>query len=502
MTGNDLSLVAVLDRGHREAMMLISENALGQQLHQDLRARVITAGYTLALERLADVGLIAEVNRAINREGAETMASDVRPIVEELVRDAIVDQATDIHLCCREGSGMALFRVHSRMYPYRNYDVATCEQIAGYLYTQMADSRTRSIGTFSLDSKSMSCMVRTTHNGTHYKLRYKFIRLADGWDVIIRVLAVETAGMPSKTFEELGYAFSQVQQLELSAARSIGLIAITGPTGSGKSTTVKAAMEFDPNRRFRKRYSVEDPVEYKIFMVSQISIQRSDHEEEDDSNAALLGTLRDILRADPDEVLVGETRDRATASIVGDFVLTGHKLYTTLHTSSAFGALLRLNRLGLDRHILADRQFISAVAFQRLLPIVCPHCSLPANQVLPVSKLKVLQGRFGISTDAVRCSSEDGCSKCRHRGVIGSTVVAEIVTPDKIIRQFIAEGRDEQAEDYWRKSRRAGYDEADMTGKTAYEHALYKVSQGLIDPRDLEREFEPLEGYELVEASQ
>ncbi len=502
VTGNDLSLVAVLDRGHREAMMLISENALGQQLHQDLRARVITAGYTLALERLADVGLIAEVNRAINREGAETMASDVRPIVEELVRDAIVDQATDIHLCCREGSGMALFRVHSRMYPYRNYDVATCEQIAGYLYTQMADSRTRSIGTFSLDSKSMSCMVRTTHNGTHYKLRYKFIRLADGWDVIIRVLAVETAGMPSKTFEELGYAFSQVQQLELSAARSIGLIAITGPTGSGKSTTVKAAMEFDPNRRFRKRYSVEDPVEYKIFMVSQISIQRSDHEEEDDSNAALLGTLRDILRADPDEVLVGETRDRATASIVGDFVLTGHKLYTTLHTSSAFGALLRLNRLGLDRHILADRQFISAVAFQRLLPIVCPHCSLPANQVLPVSKLKVLQGRFGISTDAVRCSSEGGCSKCRHRGVIGSTVVAEIVTPDKIIRQFIAEGRDEQAEDYWRKSRRAGYDEADMTGKTAYEHALYKVSQGLIDPRDLEREFEPLEGYELVEASQ
>lgn len=502
IVGNDLSLVAVVDRGNREAMLLVSENALGQRLHLELRNRVLDAGYTLALERLADVGLIADINRAINREGGDAKASDARPVVEELIRDAVNDQATDIHLCCREGSGMALFRVHSRMYPYRKYDVDTCEQIAGYLYTQMADSRTRSIGTFSLESKSLSCMVRTVVNGTHYKLRYKYIRLADGWDVIIRVLAVETAGLPSKTFEELGYAPSQIQQLELSAARSIGLIAITGPTGSGKSTTVKAAMEFDPNRRFRKRYSVEDPVEYKIFMVSQISIQRSDHEEEDDSNVALLGTLRDILRADPDEVLVGETRDRATASIVGDFVLTGHKLYTTLHTSSAFGALLRLNRLGLDRHVLADRQFISAVAFQRLLPIVCPHCSVPATDVLPESKLSLLQAKFAIYIDTVRCSSEDGCSHCRHRGVIGSTVVAEIVTPDKVIRQFIAEGRDEQAEDYWRKSRRAGYDEADMTGKTAYEHALYKVSQGLIDPRDLEREFEPLESYELVESSQ
>ena len=118
-------------------------------------------------------------------------------------------------------------------------------------------------------------------------------------------------------------------------------------------------MEADPNRRERKRYSVEDPVEYKIFGVSQISVQRDDHEEEVDSITALLGTLRDVLRGDPDEVMVGETRDPATASVVADFVMTGHKLYTTLHTSSAFGAILRLNRLGLDRHILADRHFIS-----------------------------------------------------------------------------------------------------------------------------------------------
>lgn len=502
VTGNDLSLIAVVDQGNREALLLVSENALGQRLHLQLRSRVIDAGYSLAGERLADVGLIADINKAINRESTDSKSSDARPIVEELVRDAILDHATDIHLCCRESSGMVLFRVHSRMYPYRNYEVDTCEQIAGYLFTQMADNRTRSIGTFSLETKSMSCMVRTTVNGTHYKLRYKFIRLADGWDVIIRILAVETAGMPSKTFAQLGYEPSQIKQLEMSVARSIGFIAFTGPTGSGKSTSLKASMEFDPNRRFRKRYSVEDPVEYKIFMVSQISIQRSDHEQEADSNLALLGTLRDILRGDPDEVMVGETRDKATADIVGDFVLTGHKVYTSLHTSSAFGSILRLHRLGLDRHVLADRQFISAIAFQRLLPVLCQHCCVPANEALPEEKLKLLQAKFGLNTDNIRCSVETGCSECQNRGITGSTVVAEIVTPDKVIRQCIAEAKDDQAEIYWRQSRRTGYDDADMTGKTAYEHALYKVSKGLIDPRDLETEFEPLESYELVEASQ
>ena len=406
VTGNDLSEVAALDMGDREAMLLVSEGALGQPLHKNLRRRLGEAGYTLTQERLADVALIADINKAINREGADNKASDVKLIVEELIRDAITQQATDIHLCCREKSAMVLFRVHSRLYPYNGYDVDTCDQMAGYLFTHMADPSSRSTGTFSEALKSMSCMIRHTVNGSQYKLRYKFIRLADGWDVVIRILAVEIAGSASKTFAELGFEATQIKQLELSVARSIGFITFTGPTGGGKSTSLKASMEFDPNRRFRKRYSLEDPVEYKIFLVSQISIQRSDHEEEEDSAKALIGALRDILRGDPDEIMVGETRDRATASIVADFVLTGHKLYTSLHTSSAFGAVLRLARLGLDRHILADRQFISALVFQRLLPVLCEHCKVPSRNVLGEEKLRLLEHKFGLNPDHIYCSTE------------------------------------------------------------------------------------------------
>jgi len=498
VTGNDLSHIVIGDLGNREAVVLVSEQSLGNRLHVDTRQKLITAKYSIALERIAPVAVITDLNKAINGNGSDEKASDAKPIVEELIHAAIDDGATDIHLCCREKTGMALFRVHSRLFPNHQYGVEQSKQMVGYLFTQMSEPKTRSHNTFSVENKSMSCMVKMRFNGTDYKLRYKYIRLVDGWDVIIRILAVETLNERNKRFEDLGYEVSQIKLLTQCVSRSIGLIAFLGPTGSGKSTSLKICMEADPNRRQRKRYSVEDPVEYKIYGVSQISIQRDDHEDQLDSIKALNGTLLDILRGDPDEVMVGETRDASTASIAADFVLTGHKLYTTLHTSSAFGGILRLDRLGLDRHVLADRQFLSALAFQRLLPVLCEHCKVPATTVLPAEKLELLEAKYSLDTAKIYCSAERGCEHCKGRGITGSTVVAEIVAPDKVIRKFIAEGKDEEAEIYWRQSRKTPFDDPDMTGKTAFEHALYKISQGRIDPRDLEREFEPLAVYELV----
>ncbi|WP_242201903.1 MULTISPECIES: ATPase, T2SS/T4P/T4SS family [unclassified Pseudomonas] len=501
VTGNDLSHIVVGDLGNREAVVLVSEQSLGKPLHVDTRQKLITASYAIAFERIAPVAVITDLNKAINGNGDDDKSSDAKSLVEELIHAAIDDDATDIHLCCREKTGMALFRVHSRIFPNRQYGVEECKQMAGYLFTHMSEPKTRSHNTFSLENKSMSCMVKMRFKATDYKLRYKYIRLVDGWDMVIRILAVETLNERNKTFEDSGYEVSQIKLLKLCVSRAIGLIAFLGPTGSGKSTSLKICMEADPNRKQRKRYSVEDPVEYKIYDLSQISVQKDDHEDQIDSIKALNGTLLDILRGDPDEIMVGETRDASTASIVADFVMTGHKLYTTLHIFSAFGAILRLNRLGLDRNVLADRQFFSALAFQRLLPVLCDHCKVPATEVLPDEKLQQLQEKFGLDISKIYCSAESGCEHCKGRGITGSTVVAEIVAPDKVIRNFIADSKDEQAEVYWRESRVSAFDDPDMTGKTAYEHALYKISQGRIDPRDLEREFEPLEVYELVEVS-
>lgn len=498
ISGNYLSGLAVLDLGGRDVVLLVAEKFVGQPAHMQLREYLSKEHYKLTDERLADVAVIAVLNEAIGQKSNDAAASDVSAIVEELFSSSVTQKATDIHLCCREKSGMALLRIHSRMFKYRRFDVETCQQMAGYMFSIMADARTQSIGTFSLENKSMSCMIRFAHDGLSYKLRYKYIRLADGWDVIIRVLPMEIPGQSTKSFADLGYEESQIRLLELSVTKSIGLIAITGPTGSGKSTTLKTMMEFDPKRHLKKRYAVEDPVEYKIFGVSQISIQRSDHEQEDDGKA-WGGVLRDILRGDPNDIMVGETRDKATAKIVADFVLTGHKIYTTLHTASAIGSVLRMSRLGLDRQVLSDRQFITALIFQRLLPVLCSHCKKPARKVLPTRTQHLLTQKFQLNLDSIYCCNEAGCEHCGQRGIVGSTVVAEVLTPDKVLRQHIAEGNDDKAEQYWRNSRTAAFDESDMVGKTAFEHGLYKVSLGLIDPRDLETEFEPLESYEVVQ---
>lgn len=507
VAGNDLSAIAVLDFGQREAGILVSESAVGQRLHLEIRRRLTEASYTIKQENLATVSLLADLNGAISKAMIDAMASDVKPLIDEIVHEVVHQEATDVHICCREKSGMVLSRLHGRIRQHKSFDVTTCEQMAGYMFTNMAEARSRSRGTFSLEAKSMACVIKVMVEGSSYKLRYQFLKLADGWDVVIRLLRVETPGERNKTFLELGYAPSQIKQLELAVARAIGLIAITGPTGSGKSTTLKTMMEFDPKRLLKKRYSVEDPVEYKIFGVSQISIQRDNHDLENGGQDNFNGALRDLLRADPDDIMVGEVRDNQTAQMTADFVLTGHKIYTTLHTNSAIGSVLRLNRLGLDRYILADRQFLAALAFQRLLPVLCPDCKRPARDVMDPAELDLLTYKFSLDPNGIWCSSDTGinhetgepCQTCRQMGVIGQTVAAEIIVPDRVLRQYVAEGRDEMAESYWRQSRKTAFDDPDMTGKTAFEHALYKVSLGEVDPRDVASVFEPFETYELMD---
>lgn len=496
--GNDLTAIAVLDIGGRESIILVSDSCAAKALHLSVRDKVLATGFKIKEDRLAETALIAEINEAINSSNLiKSESSDVRPIIEELVNLSITKKTSDLHICCREKSAMSLQRIHSRLFQHRAFDVETASQLATYMFTHMADARSRSTSNFSLQKKSMSCMIGHSFDGTQYRLRYKYLRVADGWDVVIRILPMDK-GESAKSFIELGYEASQVELLEMSVIRSIGLIIITGPTGSGKSTTLKTMMEFDPKRRLKKRYSVEDPVEYKIYGVSQVSVQREEHANEDDYKD-FKGTLLDILRSDPNEIIVGETRDKAVADIVADAVLTGHKMYTTAHTASGMTTPKRLERLGIDRAIQSDRQFYAALMFQRLLPVLCPKCKVPASKVLSAKKQTVLENKFGLNIEKIYCSHEDGCPHCNGLGIVDSTVVAEVIVPDSVIRKHIADGNDDLAELYWRQGRKTAFDDPDMRGKTAFEHGLYKISRGIIDPRDLEVEFEPLEVYELVE---
>lgn len=487
IVGNDLSIFAVMNYGDSRVGFFVHERHIGTKKFVSIQDKIKEKS-NLLFVRIADPTLIAELNGAVNEKIDENVSSDVGTICRQIVGDAIDAGATDIHICCRKdfSTAMVLNRIHGRIHQYRKLEPNTADQVAGHLFYDSEPTSRRPVN-FTITQNEASCVIKHVHKREPYKLRYQFAQTSDGWDLIIRILPIGEG--KKRTFKELGYSESQIRLIELSVRQSIGLVGILGPTGSGKSTTLKTMMEFDENRRFKKRYSLEDPPEYKIFGVSQIPVQDGD----------FATALKRLLRSDPDDVMVGETRDPETASVLADAILTGHKLYTTLHTGSAIGAYTRLSRLNLDRNIMADRQFVAVMIFQRLMPVLCQHCRIKINKVdnFGEYKLNLLHRKFRLNLDEVYCAKEEGCEHCRA-GIAGSTVVAEVVVPDAGLRRFIADGDDDGAERYWRQSRTSAFTDPDMTGKTAFEHAIYKVSRGIIDPRDVESEFQPFETYEVV----
>ncbi|PRP68499.1 hypothetical protein BUE93_22120 [Chromobacterium amazonense] len=495
--GNDLSQACVLDMGQREAGLLLSENAVGQDVHLRTREKILANGYELKMENIATVALISDLNNAISRSGNDEKASDVKPLIDEILHDAILRSATDIHLICREKTAEFKFCIFDELIAYRFYEPSVCEQIAGYLFTVMADARSRSQNSFSLESNSLSYVILYKWRDKGFKLRVKQLKAANGWDVVIRLLPLGSYAEKKKTFADLGFEASQIEQLNEIVACKIGIMAITGPTGSGKSSTLKAALDGDPNKKRKKRYSIEDPVEYEIEDMTQISIQRDDHKE---SVSSFSGALKDLLRAAPKDIMVGEIRDADTARLTADAVLTGHKIFTTLHTNSAMGFYGRMNRLGIDRHTLADKQFVAAVSAQRLIAVLCEHCRKPAKENLSSAQQTILTERFGLKLDGIYVRHHDGC-ECCEGGVVSQTVVAEIIQPDDEMRELILNGRDNEAEKHWRRKRKARFDEPDMTGKTVLEHALYKASQGLVDTQEIARIFGPLHLHEVIEGT-
>lgn len=508
--GNQLSMIAVVDFGTKEYGLFVVDGQLGGKLHESVREKLKSWGGVMRVERRADVAFIATLNNAISSSGKDANASDSSLLIKELYESAFDVNGSDVHLECRkdtDGNGFAVlkYRIHSQMVTRRQYSVPQADAMVAYMFTHMSDRTSLSDPTFRPDAKSQSCMVPMKgKDNREYKLRLKYITLADGWDLIARVLPAQAE--EARSFEQLGYEKSQIDLMRNAVCKSIGLTVICGPTGSGKTTTLKTMMEFDPARGRRKRYSVEDPVEFKIFGVSQISIRRNDHDD-DGSSAQFLGVLRDVLRGDPDDVMVGEVRDSETAKLVSEFVLTGHKIYTSIHSSGAIQTYLRLNCLGVHQTIMTARDYASIFMFQRLLPTLCPKCKIKLVDFLgenPKSELqktaKEIEYYFKLNLDDIYVANHSGCDQpgCFH-GVSGTTVVAEVFMPDPQIRQMISESKYDAAEVYWRKTRKTAYDDPDMTGKTAFEHALYKMSKGLIDPRSIEAEFEKISTYERID---
>ncbi|WP_051303327.1 GspE/PulE family protein [Comamonas composti] len=483
----------LLDSSHALAHVLTCETAMGTAAMYELRRRL------LALPGLANVRFMRASREIIKlthqrAEPATTTgfdqhdATSTEQFAHDLIEQALMRSASDIHIETRTDHAAVYLRINGRRQLLSNIAFESARALGVVLYSVHADASSKDVTWDPQQVMDGAIEHRTTH-GLHVQLRFSSAPIfpSGNFHIVVRLLMMSTT---DRQIDDLGYTPEQMATLEAITSDLSGMVVLCGPTNSGKSTTLQALMKRMHSRLGEtiKMITVEDPVEYVIPGACQIGISRKRKTSVDERTGSAFTTfLRGTLRQDPDVVMVGEIRDLDSAAVVKDLVLAGRKLLTTLHTYSATWAFVRLRELGVPPELLTMPGFISGIVYQRLVPVLCPHCSLPLHS--PQGQARLPEGTL---TRALAVCHEGehparvrgpGCAECGHSGISGRTLCAEMVIPDRHMLGLIAQQRFLEAEQYWHER---GHLDVDGLGVDALAHGIQKLRAGWVDPQDLE----------------
>ncbi|MDR1451017.1 MAG: GspE/PulE family protein [Helicobacteraceae bacterium] len=264
-------------------------------------------------------------------------------------------------------------------------------------------------------------------NDKEYDFRLSTLPTAHGESIVMRILD------KSKTLvrlDEMGFTPTNLERFRRAMRVPNGIVFVTGPTGSGKTTTLYAALN-EVKSVTQKIITVEDPVEYRMTMLQQVQVNEK-------AGLTFAGALRSILRQDPDIIMVGESRDKETIAIAIQAALTGHLVFTTLHTNDAPSAITRVLDMGVEPFLLASS--VIAVQAQRLVRKVCPHCKKEAKYPKDLlDRIKHMAPK-DIELSKIVFYKGEGCSKCGGTGYLGRTMVSEVLEINEIIAGMIVAG--------------------------------------------------------------
>ena len=428
-------------------------------------------------------------------------------VYDDILHAAIQACASDIHFITQHAEGEVRLRVDGQ---YRNWLRINPELMIHALsaaFGSRIKTSTASKEQFN-SAVSMSFITTQVIDGRQWDGRYNGRPHATGYKGVIRLLESSVKKESVPTLVKLGYNPSHQRMISAALARSWGLIAIVGPTGSGKSTTLRTFVVHMPRASYVVRYSCESPVEYEIPDVMQFSLPVDVHMDREEMARKFVALLRDTMRMDPDVLIVGEVRDAETAALVCEFTMSGHRCFTSWHGESSIDGLVRAagGELRMSDDFLGSQKGINAILYQKLLPRLCLHCRVPATGAggLSASKRNTLRHKFGLDAGTMFVANPSGCKHCTPsipglsaNGTHGQIVAAEIFMPDAGMRSLISARNWVALTEAWRGSRRTGFADADMQGKTAFEHGLWLASQGVVSVHDLEEACETLEAYEI-----
>lgn len=347
--------------------------------------------------------------------------SDEAPIirfVNSLITQGYKERASDIHIEPFENELMIRYRVDGILYNIHN---PPFKAHAGIV------SRIKIMSQLNIAEKRLpqDGRLRVRIAGQDIDVRVSTLPTAFGERVVLRLLDKASSVL---SLEEIGLKEKQLQRVENMISKSHGVFLVTGPTGSGKTTTLYSVLT-RLDRLEKNIITVEDPIEYQLSGVGQLQVNSK-------IDLTFANGLRSILRQDPDIIMVGEIRDQETAEIVIQSALTGHMVFSTLHTNDAAGALTRLVEMGVEPFLAASS--IVGVMAQRLVRKICPHCR---EEVVPPTELLDELRDEGLPDNPVFFSGR-GCDHCMQIGYWGRTGIYELMEMDDDVRDLLLKNKD------------------------------------------------------------
>ncbi len=336
-------------------------------------------------------------------------------LVNNIIVGAVGAGASDIHIEPQEGSVRVRYRIDGVLYDQMSMPRAHLAAVTSRLKVMseldISERRRPQDGRFQTHDDS----------GHEYDVRLSIMPTVHGEKSCMRLL--EKSNSLAK-MDKLGFLPEQRTLFERFVKRPHGLILVTGPTGSGKSTTLYAALQ-SINDTARNINTIEDPVEYKLAGVNQVQVNAK-------IGLTFANGLRTLVRQDPDVILVGEIRDKDTAEIAIQAALTGHLVLSTLHTNDAPGALVRLQNMGVEPFLISSA--VVGVVGQRLLRTICPNCR--ETYLPPID----LAQSIGMQVEGARVplvARGRGCKRCGNRGMRGRTAACEVMSMTDELRELV-----------------------------------------------------------------
>ena len=390
--------------------VLASSEAIQREMKKRLGVGADTIG---TLDEEKSIQVVDENAEDQNIDGAEDEASIIR-FVNQVLKDAIELRASDIHLEPFEDEFKIRYRIDGEL-----QDTAVPPQLKQFQPAIV--SRIKILSHLNIAEKRLpqDGRIKVRIESAEVDIRVSIIPMLHGEAVVMRLLRQNST---LRGLTQIGLNKRELECFQKVLKMPHGIVLVTGPTGSGKTSTLYTALN-EINDSVRKIITVEDPVEYQLKGVNQIQVNEK-------SGLTFARGLRSILRHQPDVILIGEIRDAETAQIAVQASLTGHLVFSTLHTNDAPGALTRLVDMGVEPYLVASS--LEAVLAQRLVRVLCPHCKKPDDSATAMA----FKNKLGIPADVTLYHSI-GCRECRNTGFFGRQAIFEWMDTDEEIRQLI-----------------------------------------------------------------